>query len=176
MQSSSFSSRDHLRCVINLSLAPRPWLDSYEHRLGRLPEAISENLGLYRGRLHPTGSPAGVDTWWDVNGPQDAADAVADMAARLEVDGWPFLTKLLDRKEMLGQIRAGDLGDIRGAKAYLARAEAAMLSDDGPSAELERLLAVSVSESMERQRENAREFADWVRARAERRAAGTHDE
>ena len=176
VQSSTFSSRDRLRCVINLALAPRPWLDGRERRGGPLPKAISESFGLYRSRLHPTGSPDGVDTWWEITGPLDAEAAVADMAARLEVDGWPFLTRLLDRDELLRQIRSGDLGDIRGATAYLARAEAVMLSDDGPSDELERLLGISIGESMESQRENAREFADWVRDRAERQAAGTRPE
>ncbi|MGH8879343.1 MAG: DUF4304 domain-containing protein [Stackebrandtia sp.] len=168
VQSSSFSSREHLRCVINMSVAPRPWLDWQENNLGRRPKTISESLGLYRSRLHPTGSEPGADTWWEVTGPGDAGLVARDMADRLAADGWTFLTALLDRERMIAQIRNRDLGMIRGQKwtGLLARAEAVMLSDHGPSHDLDRLLEVEVTEATPPQRDNAERFADWVRNRA----------
>ncbi|MFE3173460.1 DUF4304 domain-containing protein [Amycolatopsis sp. NPDC059090] len=164
VQSSSCSNRERLRCVINLSLAPRPWLDWQERTLGRLPKPIPESLGLYRGRLHPAGAPPGSDGWWEITGRRDSAVAVRDMAARLADDGWPFLTALLDRERMTEQIRSRDLGFIRGDEnaGYLARAEAAMLSEHGRSDELDRLLETVATEP---QRENAMEFVRWARER-----------
>ncbi|MBF0689075.1 MAG: hypothetical protein IR158_15075 [Cellulomonas sp.] len=50
--------------MINLALAPAPWLDWVEETLGAgYPKSVGESLGLYRIRLHPTGAPAGADVW-----------------------------------------------------------------------------------------------------------------
>jgi hypothetical protein len=64
--SSPFSTAEDLRCVINLSIAPSSWLDWLNASLGPLPKSVTESLGLYRDRLHPSRSPAGRDIWWEI--------------------------------------------------------------------------------------------------------------
>ncbi|MCY7289762.1 MAG: DUF4304 domain-containing protein [Cryobacterium sp.] len=67
VQSSSFSSADHLQCVVNLAFAPEPWRRWQAENLGAdKPKSMSESLGLYRERLHPEGTPEDTDGWWDV--------------------------------------------------------------------------------------------------------------
>jgi len=52
VQSSSFSSAEHLKCVINLAIAPEPWLRWSRVKLGAaMPKSVTESLGLYRERL-----------------------------------------------------------------------------------------------------------------------------
>ena len=67
VQSSSYSTSESLRCVINLAVAPAPWLAWQQQSLGSLPKAVNESLGLYRHRLHPTGTPPGTDGWWAIS-------------------------------------------------------------------------------------------------------------
>src|SRR5215831_12700174 len=66
VQSSRSSTAECVRCVINLVVAPAPWLDWMRESLGSLPKSVRESLGLYRDRLHPAGTPAGVDKWWQI--------------------------------------------------------------------------------------------------------------
>jgi hypothetical protein len=52
VQSSSFSSSDEVLCVINLAVAPEPWLAWQSEQFGRpLPKAVKEFHGLWRGRV-----------------------------------------------------------------------------------------------------------------------------
>lgn len=173
VQSSSFSDRDQLRCVINVAVAPKPWLEWMEHSLGRMPKAVPENLGLFRDRLHPSGSPEGIDTWWEVGDSAASATAAAlDMVQVLERHGWPKLSGLLDRSRFLEQVRSGELGHIRSAfgyAGYFARAEAILLTELGPSEELEQLLQLQIEEWLAQHRESAEEFAEWARRRAAER-------
>jgi hypothetical protein len=62
VQSSLSGTAEQLKCVINLSVAPFPWLDWLNSSMGSVPKSITASLGLYRDRLHPTGSPAERDT------------------------------------------------------------------------------------------------------------------
>ncbi len=138
MQSSSWSTAQSLRCVINLAVAPAPWLDWIRERRGPLPKQVTESLGLYRDRLHPVGTPAGADGWWQVSSDSDARTAAADMVTQLADHGWPLLTRLLNRHELLDSIRSGDLGHMKGEHdVFFARAEAVLISLDRLRTELE---------------------------------------
>ena len=168
VQSSKFSTSDSLRCVVNLSVAPEPWLAWRAVQHGALPKTISESSGLYRERLHPTGAPVDVDGWWEVNHPDDAAVVAADMVRQLDRAGWPTLERLLDRNAMVDQVRAGDLGYVTREHhdVLFARALALLVSDHGPSRELDEQLAHALEHVLDSQRENAVEFDVWVRERA----------
>lgn len=116
VQSSSFSTSASLRCVVNLAVASQPWLRWQRVQLGKgMPKSVTEYLGLYRERLHPTGTPEGTDGWWDVSDPESAVAAVTDMVVQLEAAGWPVLGRMLTAGGMLDQIRRGDLGRIKRA-------------------------------------------------------------
>ena len=46
VQSSLWNIAERVRCVINLAVAPAPWLDWLCESLGSLPKAVSESRGL----------------------------------------------------------------------------------------------------------------------------------
>ena len=167
--SSSFSSAGHLRCVVNLAFAPEPWLRWQAARLGAsLPKSVTESLGLYRERLHPEGTPAGMDGWWDVFDEASARTAAADIRAQLDKAGWPVLESMFSREAMLARLKEGELGMMRRSNAgvFFARAEALLLMDAGLSDALESRLAYALTDVAPRQREDAERFDAWVRAEA----------
>jgi len=168
LQGSSYSSGSAARYVINLSVVPEPWAASMETTLGRRPKAVPESWGLYQRRLHPTGTPAGTEQWWQVDRPAAVEQVVADMVRRLEADGWPTLEKLLDREAMVEHARAGDLGfRTRGhAPGYVATALAVLLSDSGASDELDEQLDLMLETSTASALAATRELVAWIRARA----------
>lgn len=169
VQSSSFSSAEHLRCVVNLAFAPEPWLRWEAENLGAgMPKSVSESLGLYRERLHPDGTPAGTDGWWDVTDDESARRAVADMIEQLDRAGWPVLESMFSREAMTARLQDGDLGMMRRSNfgVFFARAEALLLMDAGPSDELEARLDYALSNVIPRQRDHAMRFDTWVRSQA----------
>jgi Domain of unknown function (DUF4304) len=169
VQSSSWNTAERVRCVINLAVAPAPWLDWMREWLGSLPKSVSESLGLYRDRLYPAGTPAGADVWWQISSDSDARLAAADMVVQLAEHGWPTLTRLLNRQALVDSIRAGDLGHMKGEhEVFFAQAEAVLIAEDGPSARLDELLDRATANAIPAQQENAAKFAAWVRARAAR--------
>lgn len=170
VQSSSFSSADHLKCVINLAVAPGPWLRWSRVTLGPgMPKSVTEALGLYRERLHPEGTAPGHDAWWEITDAASAMSAVADMVVQLDVAGWPVLDRLLRPESMLEQVRSGILGNWKRSShgVLFARAEALLLMDGGPSPELHERLQFALESCMPQQREHALEFDAWVRQQAD---------
>jgi len=135
VQSSSWNTAECVRCVINLAVAPAPWLDWLRESLGSLPKSVNESLGLYRDRLHPAGTPPGADGWWQISSDSDARAAAADMVVQLADHGWPTLTRLLNRQALLDSIRSGDLGHMKAEhhNVFFARAEALLIAGDGTS-------------------------------------------
>ncbi|GIF58368.1 hypothetical protein Air01nite_44630 [Asanoa iriomotensis] len=133
-----------------------------------MPKAVPEYLGLYRERLHPAGTPDGVDGWWEVTDEESAVAVAADMVVQLEAAGWPVLDRLLTAGGMLDQVRCGDLGYMKQANfdVFFARAEALLLMDQGPSDLLEKNLRHAREHCIATQHENAKKFDEWVRAQA----------
>ncbi|WP_224049457.1 DUF4304 domain-containing protein [Arthrobacter sp. NicSoilB4] len=169
VQSLSFSSAEHLKCVINLAVAPEPWLRWSRVKLGAgMPKSVTESLGLYRERLHPEGAAPGRDVWWEMRDAVSVTSAVAGMAIQLDVAGWPVLDRLLRPESMLEQVRTGNLGIWKRSSSgvLFARAEALLLMDGGPSPELNERLQFALENCMPQQRENALEFDAWVREQA----------
>jgi hypothetical protein len=171
VQSSSFSSSEHLRCVVNLAFAPEPWLRWHAETLGTgMPKQVSESLGLYRERLHPEGTPPGSDGWWDVFDEESARVAVADMCVQLDRAGWPILDQMFSRDALKARLHSGDLGMMKRSnlEVFFARAEALMLMDQGISEALDSRLGYALENVLPRQREHAERFDAWVRAQASR--------
>ena len=168
VQSSAFSSADHLRCVVNLAFAPEPWLRWRAEDVGaRMPKRVTEYLGLYRSRLHPAGTPSGADGWWEVRDSDSATAAVADMIAQLDREGWPTLGRMFSREALMARLREGALGWMKRPyqPVLFARAEALLLMDAGPSDALEERL-IEARNVGEDAREHAERFEAWVRAEA----------
>ncbi|MGW9632036.1 DUF4304 domain-containing protein [Agromyces sp. NPDC055520] len=173
VQSSSSSNSDALKCVINIAAAPEPWLRWQRFRLGsNMPKSIAEFLGLYRDRLHPTGTPVDQDGWWEIKDQVSATDVVADMVTRLEASGWALLESLLARDRMLERVRRGDLGFAKGEhfREHFAAAEALLLMDQGPSDALDACLTGFGNDVTSAQRANPEKFDNWVRAQAQQSA------
>jgi hypothetical protein len=169
VQSSSFSSAEHVKCVINLAVAPEPWLRWSRVKLGSgMPKSVTESLALYRERLHPEGTAAGWDVWWEITDAASATSAAADMVIQLDVAGWPVLDRLLRPESMLEQLGTGSLGNLKRSDfgVFFARAEALLLMDGGPSPELHERLQFALENCTPQQKENALVFDAWVRQQA----------
>lgn len=161
IQLSQWGDRESTSCYINLAVAPAPWLE-FQCRSSAIPKAVSESYGLYRRRL---------GTRWEVPSEASAASVVADMKASLEDDGWPCLTALLDREAFMHHLRVDGLGDVKrayGYTAFLAKVEAVLLSDDGPSPALEEQLAIMLESVDPDLRVRWETDAAWIQERAER--------
>jgi hypothetical protein len=166
VQSSSYSTAGHVRCVINLAVAPDPWLRWERERLGaRMPKQVVESLGLFRQRLHPTDTPPGAHGWWEVEDTDSARVAAVDMVSQLERDGWPVLDRMLAPGGMLERVRRGDLGFMKRENfggTIFDRAEAVLLMCEGPSDALNSLLMRALDGVRPEQREHAERFNEWV--------------
>lgn len=171
VQSSSYSTAGHLRCVINLAVAPEPWLRWEREKLGaRMPKQVVESLGLFRERLHPTGTPEGADGWWEVEDADSARVAAVDMVGQLERDGWPVLDRMLAPGGMLERLHSGDLGFMKRETfggTIFDRAEALLLMGEGPSDALDSLLIRALDGVRPEQREHAERFNEWVLEQAQ---------
>ena len=166
VQLSPWGDRDHGECYINLAVAPAAWLE-FGARTGARAKLPSEADGLFRDRL---GSA------WSIPSADAAESVVLEVVAILETDGWPFLTRLLDRAAFLDHLRTVGLGEIKrsyGFDAYFAKAEAVLLSDDGPSPALDELLNRMTADLLPRVRDVWLADAAWIRDRADSRA-NTH--
>ncbi len=168
VQSSQYSRADALHCVLNVSVAPEPWLSWLAARDGRSPKQVGETYGLYRERLHPTGTPEPIDGWWEIHHDDEAPGVATDMLRQLDAHGWPILERLLDRRAMLDQVRSGQLGllERQAGDAWFAQVEALLLSDLGPSAEVDDHLAYALEHVSASHREHAVLFDGWIRERA----------
>jgi hypothetical protein len=133
-----------------------------------MPKAIPESMGLYQQRLYPSGTPDGTERWWQVDSPRRVGPAVDDMRAQLERQGWPVLSRLLDRAAMVDQVRSGRLGSWRKehVPGIFAVAEALLLMDEGPSPALDEQLAIARATSTALQAQSAERFERWVRGQA----------
>ena len=85
LQSSTSSTASSVRCVLNTSVAPEPWLRWTRVQMGTaMPKAVPESMGLYRQRLLPSGTPDGTEGWWQVDSPHRVDRVIDDMRAQLE--------------------------------------------------------------------------------------------
>lgn len=169
VQSSSWSTSEELRCIINISVAPQPWLVWTSHLSGQeMPTAPKEASGLYRNRIHPTGSPAHEDTWWTIRNESDAEAAATDMVEKITVEALPILANLLDRSNLVESLRKKDLGMIHGADwdLYFMQAEAILRADEGVSSQLESILKNIDQQAGAKLQSNVESLVTWVRSRA----------
>jgi hypothetical protein len=135
LQSSPWSSASEVRCVLNVAVAPRGWIDWLATMSGAPKKALpSESSGLYRSRVHPQETPPGRDAWWAVKDEESARSTAMDIADQMAKGVWENLERLLDREALLAQVRAvGDLGDFKiiDQPILFKRAEAILLLDLG---------------------------------------------
>lgn len=169
VQSSSWSTADALRCVVNVSAVPEPWLRWMRFAFPKaVPKQVGESSGLYRHRLHPTDAPAGVDTWWEVGDTSSANRVADDIVLQLERSGWIVLDGLMHRDGWFRRLHEGDLGDMKRSNfdAFFAQVEAVLLMDQGPSADLDSCLSHALKHALPSKLANAQRFDRWVRDQA----------
>ena len=176
VQSSSFSSSSELRCIINLAVAPKPWLDWSQAKSGKSIKSVKESDGLWRDRLHPTDVRVmrGGEPWWGISDAPSARLAAADMVEQLQVSGLPTLQRLLNRQAFLQTLRDGDLGFAKSSSlpTFFDWAMAVLLADEPPSDELVERLASLGSSTEPRHAEQGQRLENWVRERQLARSAG----
>jgi hypothetical protein len=171
VQSSQFSSKSEVRCIVNVAVVPEPWWawQAFHHG-NAMPKSPKEYHGLWRQRLQPsTGEqPRGSEVWWSIRDEVTARAAAEDIVSQLRTNAVPLLRRLLDRDAMLAAVRAGDLGFItaESSPAYFDRGLAVLLADEGQSAELDALLTRFASEQDENLKAFNESFVPWLAARA----------
>ena len=182
VQSSRYSSSEEVECVINLAVVPEPWWAmKASEALSTKPATPKEYDGLYRDRVHPSQKHAIGEGWWHITTAASARAVAADMIQQLDSEGIPALTRMLDRGRLIAALRRGDFGMWKGEanRPFFDRALAVMLSDGGPSAELDTLLLKIESEdadtapnpSVEQTVQRIRQSETaWIRQRAAARA------
>jgi hypothetical protein len=162
VQSSQFNTRDAVRFIVNLAIVPEPW---WAWQVGSLGAANTktprESHGLWRDRLHPSPavSDGGSEPWWLVRDVPSAQRCGRDVVHQLTRAGVPTLRALLDRDRLTAAVRAGDLGLLKGPRPD---ALAVLLTDQGPSPELDRLLALLESEPNDRRRAHYDRLVAWI--------------
>jgi hypothetical protein len=169
VQSSSYSSAERLRCVVNLSAIPEPWLRWQRELLaGGMPKAISESLGLYRDRLHPSAGAKLGEAWWEIDDSIGADSAVSEIVMQLEMVGWPLLDDWLTRDGLKRRVDEGDFGFSKAnLPLRVAMAQALLLMDGGPSPELRAILEECRRHAGEQYMRMVQKFEAWVNAQAE---------
>jgi hypothetical protein len=173
VQRSQYNQGSEVRFVVNLAIVPKPWMENrHPEDLGVRP--VKEYYGLWRDRLHPspssTHSTEGADRWWLVRDSQSADAAATDVVEQLRLTAVPKLRSLLDREILVAELRKGDLGFIKGKGNWAFRCSglAILLSDDGPSQELEDVLDELGALLNDQQMDMYRNLCAWV----ERRTSG----
>lgn len=167
LQSSPWNSAESVRCAVNLAAVPEPWRDWYHSQMAKPPKNINESFGMFRTCLRDENLLSRGDRWWTIEAAEDAAVAGDEITRLLSDHALPQLLALLDRSTMLAAVRADQLGDITKSPVYTARCEAALLTDEGPSASLDDALA-RARHGTDPDNETALAFEAWARARAAR--------
>lgn len=114
VQSSAFNSADEGACVVNLGVAPAPWIDR-EVAAGHVTLASRDRPKadecLWVLRLHAQSSTDPNDErWWDYRDEDSALHMAAAMLLALQQRWFATLDALLDRDEMRRRLIAGDTG------------------------------------------------------------------
>ena len=166
VQSSVSSRAKRARCVVNIAVAPRPWVQWCAYS-GIDSKLISAASGLYRDRLYPSGSVLDNEVWWELSTQAEASLVAADIVRQLQANGLPRLKALLDRANLLQSMRDHDLGFFKGPlfRKHFDKATAVLLSEYGPSAELEHALRRIESDASASDSLRNDEFVDWIRGR-----------
>lgn len=171
-QSSRSSTADEVHFVLNLAVAPEPWRAWRNTFLRRqAPRTPKEHDGLWRDRLHPgPGVPRhehGTESWWVIRDERDARGCADDVVGQLIQHAVPQLRQLLDRDALLATVRAGNFGFLHGDATV---AVAVLLSDYGPSPELDDLLTRIATDPDDRHRDHNARLIEWIRLRIGPRA------
>lgn len=165
-QGSRWNSAEEVTFFVNLAVVPQPWwrymVDLYAHS-----GEPKEYHGVWRDRLERPGpEPVGRDEWRFTDA--ISAHAVgAQVADLLTTTGVPLLRRYLDRSTVLDYLRTRDTSRLSGGEPL-----AVVLSDAGPSAELDTVLETLVASltpdsSLALQRKVER-LLDWTVANAAR--------
>jgi hypothetical protein len=169
VQRSNFSPPGQVWFTVNLAIIPEPyWRWQQRASLSRTPKTPKEENGLWRERLRPN-SPAVTarerfEPWWAVSDVSSATAAADDVVEGLRERAIPELTRLTDRREMLALVRGPGFNFIPLA---------VLLSDEGPSNELDSLLEQMASTGDENVRDVYAQAIAWCRHNASSRQART---
>jgi hypothetical protein len=139
VQSSDSSSTSKVMFIVNTAVVPLAWWRWTNYQLGKSESrSPKEYDGLWRKRVHARRQQAlARPEWWSVTDLASAECAIDDVVQQMDDGVIAGLRRLLEPGAVLEVARSGQLGeakfDTRGAIAVL-------LTDSGPSDELQRLL------------------------------------
>lgn len=114
VQSSAFNSVDEGACVVNLGVAPAPWIDR-EVGAGQLTVAARDGLKadecLWVLRLHAQSSTdPDEELWWDYRDEASAVQVAETIVSALQQNWLSTLDSLLNHHEMRRRLLAEDPG------------------------------------------------------------------
>jgi hypothetical protein len=114
VQSSAFNSADEGACVVNLGVAPAPWIDR-EIATGHLVPAARDRLSAHdcpwTTRLHAHSKTDPDDErWWHYRDEASAVLVVETIVAALRQSWLSTLDALLDPDELRRRLREEDPG------------------------------------------------------------------
>jgi hypothetical protein len=162
VQRSKFSTRDHVQCLVALAVVPEVWWQwERDSPGGATSTQPSTAHAFYIEGLGPKGT-AEARPWWHVTRGTDAELAALDMVTQLRETGLPALRHLLNREAMIDALRSGDFGEA----PRFERALAVLLSDYGPSPELEQLLTRIEASAHGPHGLAAEDLVNWARQHA----------
>jgi uncharacterized protein DUF4304 len=163
VQSSRMSSASEAIFIVNLAALPEPWWSWQQHLLGERARTPKEYDGLWRDRLHARAEVHNRgDRWWSVRDSRSAERCADDVLAQLADTALPRLHELLDRVAMLAAVRNGQLGF---GPVYTLAPLAVLLADQGPSAELDELIARLAAEPDPARHTHNRRLRSWIQQR-----------
>lgn len=170
VQSSSWSTREEVRCFVDLAVAPDPWMDWRSTQTGQpRRKSPKENDGLWRSRLdRPTPPGArGSEPWWVIHDMRSAEVAVTEMRDELIGSSLARLRELVTREGLIAAVREGDLGYMKKSSfgGFFDRMLALLLVDEGPSDELARLQTQFTASQSEHLDKYDEKFIPWLTTR-----------
>lgn len=161
VQTARFMTPAYVKCTVNLGIVPAYWIDFMVSQGYKRPTAGGYGMEMLGSRLGP--SQGGQTGWWEVTDPQSALAAAADIVDQLKSSGLPALARLMDRDILLASIQKGDLGIFRTPEREVAQlAEALLMAERGPSAELDRLLRRLIDDTPPWKRDIIANAAEWI--------------
>lgn len=166
VQGLRWNTSDEASCIINLGVVPKPWLEWEQHHFGRPinPKTMHASIGCWCDRIGSTLSTdrGKGERWWQIRDRDSAVAAADNMVERLGQVALPTLDRLLERDRMLDAVRSGESGFLNVEARN--RRFAVLLSEHGPSPELDGVLGRLASEG----NQATDECVKWVRARINR--------
>jgi hypothetical protein len=139
-------SRDAVTTFVNLAVMPKAWWELMKFTLDNPSAKPNFSYGVWNERMARSPHPLYAKTIacaWSIQDEAAARTAGDDMCAQFSAHALPAMARLVDRPNLLAYLRTGEGGGPGRRPRPLALA--VLLSEYGPSAELDEVLARTIA-------------------------------